>query len=67
MPKEDKPVSRMIVVPVVPQMRRGNPVVVERHDAGRNERAVIAIGDGQDAEDRKDEVKGAHLGSLPKL
>ena len=67
MPEEDEPVSRVIVVAVVPLVRRRDAAVVERHDSRRNERAVIAVRDRQDAENRKDEVKGAHLGSLPKL
>ena len=67
MPKEDEPVCRVIVVSVVPLVRRGDAAVVERHDSRRTKRAVIAVRDRQHAENWKDEVQGTHLGSLPKL
>ena len=44
-------------------MRRRHPRVVERQDLRGDERAVVAIGDRQDAENRQDEVKRAHSGA----
>ena len=61
-PKRTQPVGRVVVVPVVPNVGRRHAAVVERHDPRGDERAVVAIGDGQDAEDRKNDVEGPHRG-----
>ena len=53
--------GRMIVLAVVQRVRRRDARVVERHDPRGDEGAVVAVGDRQDAEDRQDEVKRAHL------
>ena len=67
MAEEDEPVCRVIVVAVVPNVvRRRHAAVVERHDPRRDERAVIAVRDHQDAEDRKNEVQGPHRGESSK-
>ncbi len=60
MTEQDQAMRRMVVVAVVANMRRRRPRVVERHDARRDERAVVAIGDRQDTEDRQDDVERAH-------
>jgi hypothetical protein len=41
-------------------MRRRYPGVVERHDLGRDEGAVVAVGNHEDAHDGDDDVKGLH-------
>ena len=60
MTEQDEAMRRMVVVAVVAYVRRRRPRVVERHDACRDERAVVAIGDRQDTKDRQDDVEGAH-------
>src|SRR4249919_879145 len=60
MTEQDEPMRRMVVVAVVAYVRRRPPRVVERHDACRDERAVVAIGDRQDTKGRQDDVEGAH-------
>ena len=42
-------VGGVVVVAVGADMRRRRPRVVQRHDARRDERAVVAVGDGEDA------------------
>ena len=49
--EEHPAVRRVEVLAVVESMRRRDPRVVERRDPGRQERAVVAIGDGQDRQD----------------
>ena len=38
--------------------------VVQHHDLRRDERAVIAVGDGQDPQDRDNHIKSGHGGIL---
>jgi hypothetical protein len=63
MAKEDQTMRGVIVLPVVALVRRCHTSVIDGHDPGGDECAVIAIGDGQDAENRQDEVKRAHSGA----
>ena len=60
MAEQHQSMRRMVVVAVVADVRRRHPRVVERHDPRRDERAVVAIRDRQDAKDRQDDVEGAH-------
>ena len=61
MAEEHEAMRRVIVASVVQLVRRRDPRIVEHHEARRDERAVVAVRDGEDAEDRKDEVQGTHL------
>jgi len=60
MAEKDEPVRWMVVVAVVPHVGRGQPRVVQGHHAGGDERAVVAIRDHQNADDREDDVEGPH-------
>ena len=60
MAEQHEPVRRVVVVAVVPDVGRCRPAVVERHDAGGYERAVVAVSDCQDTKNGKDYVKRAH-------
>jgi hypothetical protein len=60
MAEQHQAMSRVIVLPVVPDVRGRRPGVIERHDPRGDEGAVVAVRDDEDAEDRKDEVKRAH-------
>ena len=55
---------RMVVVAVGAGVRRRRPAVVQDHDPRRDERAVVAVGDGEDPEDREDDVERPHAGIL---
>ena len=50
-PEEDPAIRRVEVLAVVELVGRGHPRVVQRRDPGRQERAVVAVGDGQDRQD----------------
>jgi len=58
---EQHPAGRdVVVLPVGTDVRRRGPAVVETHHTRREERAVVPVGDSEDAEDREDDVKGPH-------
>ena len=57
-PEEDPAVGRVEVLAVVVLVRRGDPGVVERRHARREERAVIAVGHGQDGQDAEHHPHG---------
>jgi hypothetical protein len=58
--EEDPPAHRMEIRPVVLRVRRRHPGIVERHDLGCDEGAVVAVGNHEDAHDGDDDVKGLH-------
>ena len=60
MAEEHQPVRRVVVLAVVRLCAGVDARVVERHDPRGDERAVVAVGDRQDAEDRQDDVERAH-------
>jgi hypothetical protein len=49
MTEQDQTMGRVVVVSVVGRRRAG---VVQRHDPGGDERALVPVGDDEDAEDR---------------
>ena len=53
-------VRRHEVVAVLLRVRRRDARVVERHHLGGQERAVVAIGDRDDAERRNQDIRGTH-------
>jgi len=59
--EEDPPGRDVIVLAVGPGVRRSGPCVVEHHDPRGDERAVIAERDGQEPENRNDDIERAHL------
>ena len=60
MTEEHPPTRRIEVRAVVLGVRRRLPHVVEHHDLGGQERAVVAIRDGANTESRNDEIKCVH-------
>ena len=60
--EEHPPGRGVIVLPVGAGVRRRHPRVVEDHDARGDERAVIAIGDHQNPENRENHVQRSHAG-----
>src|SRR5438105_3806925 len=48
-------IGRMVILAVVELMGGGDAAVIEDGDASGKESAVIAVGDGQDAEDEQHE------------
>ena len=50
----------VVVVAVRPHVRGRRPAVVQAHHLRRDEGAVVAVGDGEDPEDREDDVEGPH-------
>ena len=59
-PEEHPTAGRIVVVAVELGMGWGDSRIVERHDPRGDERAVIAVRDRHDAEDRHEDVKGMH-------
>ena len=60
MAEEHPAAGRIVVVPVVFRMRRGDARIVERHDLRRDERAVVAVSDGHDRQRGDDDVESLH-------
>ena len=58
--EQHPPRRHVVVVAVGPGVGGGWPGVVQDHDLRRDERAVVAVGDGQDAEDREDDEERPH-------
>ena len=60
MAEQHPPGRGVVVVAVVLRVRRRHARVVEHHDAGGDERAVVAVRDRENAQDRNDQIKGLH-------
>ena len=61
---EEHPLGRgIVVVPVVLRVSWRHPRVVQHHDPRGNERAVVAVGDGENAEGGQNQIQRVHIGS----
>ena len=60
MAEEHPAVRRIVVCAVVLPVRRRDARVVERHHLGGDERAVVPVGDRQNAQDGKHDVQSMH-------
>ena len=60
MAEEHPAAGRIVVVPVVFRMRRGDARIVERHHLRGDERAVVPVRDRHDAQRGDDDVESMH-------
>ena len=59
MSEEDVAIGRVVVLAVVPDVRRRDPRVVECPDARGDKGGIVTIGDDEKAEGRKDDGRRA--------
>ena len=64
MAEEHPLLRRVVVVPVVLRVRRRHARIVQHHHLRGDERAVVAVRDGQDAQGGNDQVESMHRGAF---
>src|SRR5262249_37763541 len=56
--EEDPFVGGVVVVAIGEAVGRGDALVIQDHDGGRDEGGVVAVGDGEDDQGGQDEPEG---------
>ena len=64
MPEQHPSRRRMVIVAVGAGVRRGRPSVVQHQHARRDERAVVAVCEHEDPENRENHIQRSHAGIL---